>query len=66
MNGPYMESGNGIPKRVFRFTKNARSNVVKDVYATFVINNISSKLVDEGWGNELKFSNLSRLTYLSL
>ncbi|MBT8350686.1 MAG: hypothetical protein KJO26_05560, partial [Deltaproteobacteria bacterium] len=55
----YMESGKGIPSRVFRFAKNANSNMVKDVYATFFVKNISSKLVDEGWGNELKFRPVS-------
>ena len=59
VDGTYMESGNGVPDRVFRFTRNSSSNLVKDVYAAFVVNSISSKSVDEGWGNELSFKPVS-------
>ena len=59
VDGTYMESGNGVPDRVFRFTRNSSSNVVRDVYAAFVVNSIFSKSVDEGWGNELSFKPVS-------
>lgn len=53
--GPYMEAESVSPKYVFRFTSSSGKNTVKDVFAEFPADNFSSKIFDEGYGNELNF-----------
>ncbi len=54
-DGSYFElcAGSSLPDNVFKFTSDAFSNTIKNIYTSAVLPNVYSCIDDAGWANEV-------------